>query len=333
MKKINVGILGATGAVGREILKVLEQRDFPVGKIFLFASEKEVGTLLHFKGKPIAVVAAGKDAFSRCDVVFGAVDSAIAKMYAKEIVSCGAIFIDNSSAFRCEKDVPLVVPEINAGDIFTHKGIISNPNCSTIITLVALNAINKLSTITQIYACTYQAVSGAGAAGLCELREQMEAKICKKSPKSSVFEEQILENVLPKIGEFTENGFTDEEMKMQNEGRKILHNDELLVNCTCVRVPVERSHSIAVSVRTNDKLDLQQVKSALKAEKGVVFVETPAYPTPLKSSFLDDVFVGRLRKDPVDEKGLTLWCCGDQLRKGAATNAVQIAELLFGREE
>lgn len=333
MKKYNVGILGATGAVGQEMLNILKERNFPINELRLLASPRSVGKVINYNGKDITVQLADFGAFKGLDFVLGAASNAVAKKFADDIVASGAVFIDNSSAFRMDENVPLVVPEINGDDVFKNKGIISNPNCSTIITLVAVNAINKLSKIKNMVACTYQATSGAGAEGPIELMDQMKAIIDNKEIKNNVFQYQIAQNVIPQIGSFDENGFTTEEMKMQNEGRKILHLPELLVNCTCVRVPVVRSHSIAVTLVTEDKLDLEVVKNAIANEKGCKLYDDPEnkiYPMPLVTSDQDLVFVGRIRKDLINENGISLWCCGDQVRKGAATNAVQIALKLAG---
>jgi len=333
MKKFNVGILGATGAVGREMLNILEERKFPINELRLLASPRSVGTKVPFNGKEVEIQLAQKGAFAGLDFVLGAASNAVAKEFADDIVQAGAVFIDNSSAFRMNEDVPLIVPEINGDDAFLNKGIISNPNCSTIITLVAVNAINKLSKIKAMTACTYQATSGAGAAGPVELRNQAKALLEGGEIKSEVFQYQIAENVIPQIGSFYDNGYTTEEMKMQNEGRKILHLPELLVNCTCVRVPVVRSHSIAVTLVTEDKLAIEDVKNAIANAKGCKLyddVDNKVYPMPIVTSDQDLVFVGRIRKDLINENGITLWCCGDQVRKGAATNAVQIAMKLAG---
>ena len=338
MKKFNVGILGATGAVGREMLKVLGEYNFPINELRLLASERSVGKKIPFNGSEVEVKLACHDAFKGLDIVLGAASNAIAKEFKDDIVAAGAVFIDNSSAFRMEADIPLVVPEINPEDIFKNKGVISNPNCSTIITLVAINAINKLSKIKAMVASTYQATSGAGAAGPVELVEQMEdlAEIYKKDGviankidvENKVFQYQIAGNVIPHIGSFLENGYTTEEMKMQNEGRKIMHLPELNVTCTCVRVPVVRSHSISVTLVTEEKLDLDVVKKAIANEKGCKLyddLDNKLYPMPIVTSDQDLVYVGRIRRDLINENGITLWCCGDQVRKGAATNAVQIA--------
>ncbi len=333
MKKYNVGILGASGAVGREMIKVLEQRNFPIENLRLFASERSVGKTVMFRGKLLTIELADFGAWAGLDFVLGAASNAVAKMFAEDIVKCGAVFIDNSSAFRMDPDVPLVVPEINAMDAVNNKkGIIANPNCSTIITLVAVNAINKLSKIKAIVASTYQATSGAGAAGPVELENQNRAIVNGGEIKNEVFQYQIAENLIPQIGSFLDNGYTTEEMKMQNEGRKILHNPDLKVTCTCVRVPVVRSHSISATVITEDKLTVEAVREAIASCDGCKLYDEPEnriYPMPLVTSDQDLVFVGRIREDIVNDNAITLWCCGDQVRKGAATNAIQIAEALI----
>ena len=329
MKKFNVGILGATGAVGREMMKILEERNFPLGELRRRASARSVGKKIAFKGEELEVKLAEVGAFEGLDIVLGAASNAVAKELAPDIVKAGAVFVDNSSAFRMYDDVPLVVPEINAEDVKKNKGIISNPNCSTIITLVAVNAINKLSKIKGMVASTYQATSGAGAQGPVELRDQENALLNGGEIKSEVFAYQIAENVIPHIGSFGADGYTTEEMKMQNEGRKILHLPELKVTCTCVRVPVVRSHSISVTVITEDKLTVEQVKEAVANAKGCKLyddMDSKQYPMPIVTSDQDLVYVGRIREDLVFDSAITLWCCGDQVRKGAATNAIQIAE-------
>lgn len=332
MKKYNVGILGATGAVGREMMNILEERNFPIDELRLLASPRSVGKKLPFMGKEIEVKLADENAFEGLDIVLGAASNAVAKQLAPAIVKAGAVFVDNSSAFRMVDDVPLVIPEINKEDVKKNKGIISNPNCSTIITLVAVNAINNLSKIKGMVASTYQATSGAGAEGPVELRNQMSAIVNGGEITNNVFQYQIAENVIPHIGGFLDNGFTAEEMKMQNEGRKILHLPELKVTCTCVRVPVVRSHSISVTVLTEDKLTVEQVRKAVANAKGVRLYddgEKREYPMPLVTSGQDIVYVGRIREDLVFDNAITLWCCGDQVRKGAATNAIQIAEAVI----
>ena len=335
MKNYNVGILGATGAVGQEMLKVLGERNFPINELRLLASERSVGKKVNFKGKEYTIQLAAHDAFKGLDIVLGAASNAVAKEFKDDIVKAGAVFIDNSSAFRLDENVPLVVPEINPEDVFKNKGVISNPNCSTIITLVAVNAINKLSKIKAMNTSTYQATSGAGAAGPVELRNEEAALLNGGSINPQVFQYQIAENVIPHIGSFLDNGYTTEEMKMQNEGRKIMHLPELNVTCTCVRVPVVRSHSISVTVVTEDKVSVEAVREAIKSAKGTVLYDVPAekkYPMPIVTSDQDLVYVGRIREDLICDNGITLWCAGDQVRKGAATNAVQIALVLAGLE-
>lgn len=331
MKKYNVAVLGATGAVGREMLKILAERNFPVGNLKLLASAKSVGKKIEFNGKEYTVEEATHDSYAGMDIVLGAASNAIAKDMAPYIVKAGAVFVDNSSAFRMKDDVPLIVPEINPEDAKKHKGIIANPNCSTIITVVAVNAINKLSKITAMTASTYQAVSGAGIGGPTELFAETEAEMKGEKYEPKVFTNQIAYNLIPMIGSPSCDGYTTEEMKMQNEGRKIMHLPDLKVSCTCVRVPVVRSHSISVTVKTEKPLKVQDVKDIISKADGCKLYddyENGIYPMPLITSDQDTVYVGRIRPDLTDEYGINLWCCGDQVRKGAATNAVQIAELL-----
>ena len=332
MKEYNVAILGATGAVGREMMKVLAERKFPIKELHLLASARSAGTVLEWNGKTIAVEEACDAAFEGMDIVLGAAENDIAKRFAPAIVKAGAVFVDNSSAFRMEPNVPLVVPEINPGDVKLHHGIIANPNCSTIITVTAVNALNGLSPIRSMTASTYQAVSGAGAGGPLELAEEVEALRTGKPVQPKVFPYQIAYNLIPQIGSEQFEGYTSEEMKMQNEGRKIMHLPELKVSCTCVRVPVVRSHSISVSLHFDRPISVEEARAAIAAAPGCRLVDELAkkeYPMPLDTSDQDIVFVGRIRPDLTDENGLCLWCCGDQVRKGAATNAVQIAQLLL----
>ena len=332
MKQFNVAILGATGAVGREMLKILEEYDFPVKELRPLASARSAGTTVPFKGQEILVQEATEQSFEGMDFVLGAVGGGMAKKFAPHIVKAGAVFVDNSSSFRLDPDVPLIIPEVNGEDALKNKGIISNPNCSTIITLMAVAALNKISPIQAMTACTYQAVSGAGQAGLVELESQMEAISKGEEPQRSTFPHQIACNVIPHIGDVLDNGYTQEEMKMQNEGQKILHLPELKVSCTCVRVPVVRSHSISVSLHFDKPVTVQQAREAIANAPGCKLVDDLAakqYPMPLDTTDQDIVFVGRIRPDLTDDNGLCLWCCGDQVRKGAATNAIQIAELLI----
>ena len=332
MKQYRVAILGASGAVGQELMKILAERKFPVGELHLLASARSAGKVVSWQGQDIVVEEATDAAFAGMDIVLGAAENDIAERFAPAIVRSGAVFVDNSSAFRLDPNVPLVVPEINAGDVKLHHGIISNPNCSTIITVTAVNALNALSPIRTMTASTYQAVSGAGAGGPIELAEEVEALRTGKPVEPKVFAHQIAYNLIPQIGSEQFEGYTSEEMKMQNEGRKIMHLPELRVSCTCVRVPVVRSHSISVSLHFDRPISVAEARNAIAAAPGCKLVDDLAkheYPMPLDTSDQDIVFVGRIRPDLTDSNGLCLWCCGDQVRKGAATNAVQIAELLL----
>ena len=332
MKQYKVAILGATGAVGCEMMKILAERDFPVAELHLLASERSVGQLLPWKGQDIAVELACDEAFKGMDIVLGAAENDIAKRFAPAIVKAGAVFVDNSSAFRMDPDVPLVIPEINPEDARKHKGIIANPNCTTIVSLVAINALNQDSPIESIIASSYQAVSGAGAGGPIELLNEVERLGQGEPVEPKVFQYQIAYNVIPQIGGEAFEGYTSEEMKMQNEGRKIMHLPELKVSCTCVRVPVVRSHSISVTLHFDRPVSVAEAREIIAAAPGCKLVDDLAskvYPMPLDTSDQDIVFVGRIRPDLTDENGLNLWCCGDQVRKGAATNAVQIAELVI----
>ena len=334
MKQYKVGILGATGAVGQEMMKILAERDFPVSELRPIASPRSAGKKLSFRGQEVEIVAAADDAFEGLDIVLGAAENDIAERFAPAIVKAGAVFVDNSSAFRMDPKVPLVIPEINPEDVAWHSGIIANPNCTTIVTLVAIAALNRESPIESIVASSYQAVSGAGAGGPIELMEEVEALREGKSYEPKVFQYQIAYNVIPQIGGEKEAGYTSEEMKMQYEGRKILHLPELKVSCTCVRVPVVRSHSVSAVVRTKEKISVERAREVIAAAAGCRLVDDLSkrqYPMPLDTSDQDIVFVGRIRDDLTDERGLNLWCCGDQVRKGAATNAIQIAELVIGK--
>ena len=332
MKKYKVAILGATGAVGREMMKILAERSFPVEELHLLASERSAGQKIQWQGRELTVEPACDEAFRGLDIVLGAAENDIAKRFAPAIVKAGAVFVDNSSAFRLDPDVPLVIPEINPEDAKKHKGIIANPNCTTIVSLVAINALNQDSPIESIVASSYQATSGAGAGGPIELMNEVEALREGKSYEPKVFQYQIAYNVIPQIGGEAFAGYTSEEMKLQNEGRKIMHLPELKVSCTCVRVPVIRSHSVSLVVRTKEKVSVEQARALIAAAPGCRLVDDLAakrYPMPLDTSDQDLVFVGRIREDLTSDNGLNVWCCGDQVRKGAATNAVQIAELVL----
>ncbi len=329
---MNVAILGATGAVGREMMKILAERSFPVEELRLLASPRSAGQKLLWQGRELTVQPAEDSAFEGMDIVLGAAENDIAKRFAPAIVKAGAVFVDNSSAFRMDPNVPLVIPEINPEDARRHKGIIANPNCTTIVSLVAINALNQDSPIQSIIASSYQAVSGAGAGGPRELMEEVELLREGKPVHPQVFQYQIAYNVIPQIGGEAYEGYTSEEMKMQNEGRKIMHLPDLRVSCTCVRVPVVRSHSVSLVVRTREKISVRWARELIAAAPGCRLVDdlsSRRYPMPLDTSDQDTVFVGRIREDLTCDNGLNIWCCGDQVRKGAATNAVQIAQLLL----
>ena len=331
MKLYTVAVLGATGAVGQEMISILEERNFPVGKLIPLASERSAGKTLKFKGEDVTIGLACDEAFEGVDIVLGAAENDIAKQFAPAIVKAGAVFVDNSSAFRLCDDVPLIVPEVNPEDVKWHKGIISNPNCSTIITMTAVNALNSIAPIRTMTTSTYQAVSGAGAGGPVELMNEVEALLKGETYQPKVFSHQIAYNLIPQIGGEQYLGYTSEEMKMQNEGRKIMHLPDLKVSCTCIRVPVIRSHSISVSCHFDVPVTVEQVREVIAKAPGCKLVDDLAnkqYPMPLETSGQDIVYVGRIRPDLTDDNGICLWCCGDQVRKGAATNAIQIAELL-----
>ena len=320
---MKIGIVGASGAVGRQMVECLEESALVIDELRLFASEKSRGKEISFRDEKIPLDVVKEDSFEELDYVLGAVSNELSQAYRESIVDAGAIYIDNSSAFRLEEDVPLVVPEINGESALKNHGVIANPNCSTIISMMALAPIHKLSPIESIVASTYQAVSGAGIGGMQELSQQLHAIEEGEEIQTNIFPKQIAFNTIAEIGSYTENGFTTEEMKLQNEGRKILGASDLKVNCTCVRVPVMRSHSISLLIRTKDILDLQTVKDSLRNFEGLQYFEDDV-PSPIDVANQDDVFVGRLRKDLIDENGISLWCCGDQIRKGAASNAVGI---------
>ena len=331
MRACRIGILGATGAVGQEMRRLLEEYEIPVEELRLLASRRSAGETLPFGGEKLRVEETAAESFRNLDFVLGAVEAEQSRRWAPAIRESGAVYIDNSSAFRLDPEVPLVVPEVNGEDAMRHRGIIANPNCSTVISMMAAAPIHRLSAIESITACTYQAVSGAGQAGLRELEEQMRVLSAGRTPRRQVFPAQIALNVIPSIGTKGENGYTDEEMKLQNESRRILHAPALRASCTCVRVPVLRSHAIALTLRTKEPVSLEAAEAAIRAFPGLRLAEDLEgrdYPTPLDSTGGDTVWVGRLRRDLCDERGLCLWCCGDQLRKGAAANAVQILKAM-----
>ena len=324
---MKIGILGATGAVGRQMLECIEERNIPADEIRVFASERSKGMKLPFKGQELTVDVADAENLKGLDYVLGAVSNAMSKYYRPLIAEAGAVYIDNSSAFRLEDDVPLVVPQINGEDALKHNGIIANPNCSTIITMMALAPIAAISPIKTLTATTFQAVSGAGIGGFRELEEQVNQVMNNEPVTPSVFPAQIAFNCIAEIGSYNDNGYTTEEMKMQNEGRKILHLPDLKVTCTCVRVPVYRSHSISAAFETEEYISVEDAEKAISAFEGDRLVKDHV-PTPLDTSNQDLVYVGRVRRDLTRDNALSLWCCGDQIRKGAASNAVEIMEYL-----
>lgn len=329
MAAVTVAVVGATGAVGQEMLKILEERNFPVKNMLCLADPREAGTRVMFKGEAITVEGAAPDKFKGVDIALFAVSAEVSEMLAPEAVSRRALVIDNSSAFRLKEDVPLVVPEVNPEDIKKHRGIIANPNCSTIIMVVAIYPIYKAVGIKRVVVSTYQAVSGAGRPGLEELQKQVEAYVNGQALEVQAFQYQIAFNLIPHIDVWTDKGYTKEEMKMVWETRKIMHVDDLPVSPTAVRVPVFRSHSESINIETVKPLTAEEARSILRQAPGVVVLDDPEnrqYPMPLFTSDRDEVFVGRIREDISIPNGLNLWVVGDQIRKGAATNAIQIAE-------
>ena len=328
----HIAIAGATGAVGLDLLRCLEKRNFPVSKLTLLASSRSAGKKLTFRGEEIEVQEMTRDSFGGVDVALFSAGGGISKEFAPHAVDAGAVVVDNSSAFRMDDQVPLVVPEINAADAAEHQGIIANPNCTTIITLMALNPMHRaFGGVETITASSYQAVSGSGAQGLIELEQQMKAIVAGEPIVKNVYPHQIASNVIPQVDVFVDNGYTKEEMKMHFEGRKILHQPELRASVTGVRVPVFRSHAVAVTATIANQPSVAEARAAIEAAPGVQLVDDPAaglFPTPLDAANGDDCLVGRIREDIVAERGLTFWVVGDQVLKGAALNTVQIAELL-----
>ena len=328
-----VAIVGASGAVGQELLKVLEEREFPITELRLFGSVRSAGTEYSFRNKRYKVQElVHGDAFKGVDIAFTSAGASVSREFAEDITRYGAVMIDNSSAFRMDPDVPLVVPEVNAADAFNRpRGIIANPNCTTIIMVVALQAIERLSHIKRVHVATYQAASGAGAQAMKELEQQYRQVLAGEEATVNKFAYQLAYNLIPQIDVFVDNDYTKEEMKMFNETRKIMHSD-IAVSATCVRVPALRAHSEAVWLETEDKITPVQAQEAFRNEEGCVLQDEPAtkkYPMPLFLSGTDKVYIGRVREDLSCPNGLTFWCVGDQIRKGAALNAVQIAEYLY----
>ncbi len=334
---MKVAVVGASGAVGQEFLKVLEERNFPLDELVLFGSGRSAGNEYLFKGKKLVVKELKhNDDFKDIDIALTSAGASVSKEFAETITKHGAIMIDNSSAFRYESDIPLVVPEVNPEDALNRpRGIIANPNCSTIQMVVALKPINDLSKIVRVHVATYQAASGAGAQGIAELENQIQQVAKGEQPTVSKFPYQLAMNIIPQIDVFLDNDYTKEEMKMNWETKKIMHT-EAEVSATCIRIPVARAHSEAVWVETEAPLDIQEVKNAMENFEGLTVLDNPAekkYPMPLFVSGKDDVYVGRIRKDVSNPKSLTFWCVGDQIKKGAALNAVQIAEWLIKNGE
>jgi aspartate-semialdehyde dehydrogenase len=331
-KKMTVAIVGTSGAVGQEFLRVLEERNFPVDELALFGSSRSAGRIYNFRGKTYAVKELKhNDDFKGIDVAFVSAGSGTSVEFAETITKHGTVMIDNSSAFRMDADVPLVVPEVNPGDALKRpRGIIANPNCSTIQMVVALNVIEKLSHIRRVYVSTYQASSGAGATAMAELAKQCEQALKGEEIVVEKFAYQLAYNLIPHIDVFTDSGYTKEEMKMYHETRKIMHSD-VEVSATCVRVPVMRSHSEATWVETERPVSAEEARSAFAEAEGIVLQDNPAekeYPMPLFVAGRDAVYVGRIRKDLANPNGLAFWTVSDQIKKGAALNAVQIAEYL-----
>jgi aspartate-semialdehyde dehydrogenase len=331
-RKPHVAVVGATGAVGIEMIKTLEKRGFPAGKLTLLASARSKGKRLRFRDETIAVEELTKDSFAGVELALFSAGGAISREYAPLAARAGCVVVDNSSAFRMDNQVPLVVPEINARDVREHRGIIANPNCTTAITLMALYPLHQAFGCKRIFASSYQAVSGTGAKAIAELERQV-AQVVKGEPVTrEVYPHQIAFNVLPQVDSFLPSGYTKEEMKMENEGRKIMHHPTFRASVTCVRVPVYRAHSIAVSAEFEKPATVEAALAVLRRAPGLDVIDNPAkseYPLPLYQAEKDNCAVGRLRKDCAMDNGLCFWVSGDQLLKGAALNAVQIAEELL----
>ena len=334
MKALKVGILGATGAVGEQMRIVLAERQFPIAELRLFGSARSAGTEVEFDGKRVKVEEATPEAFEGLDLLLGAADNDVAKKFLPDAAKKGIVVVDNSSAFRLDPEVPLVIPEVNPEDVKWSKGLIANPNCATIIALTAVAALHRKARLRRMVASTYQAVSGAGRGGMEDLEEEVKTG----RPVLRTFPYPIAYNLIPQIGGFNDLGYTSEEMKLQNEGRKMLHDDTFLVSCTCVRVPIMRSHSEALTLEFEKEISPEEAREILQNAPGVKLWDDPAekhYPMPMLTSDQDLVYVGRVRRDLAATKeaynrSLSLFCCADQIRKGAATNAIQIAEIVFG---
>jgi aspartate-semialdehyde dehydrogenase len=330
-KSYHVAIVGATGAVGEELLRVLERRAFPVERLVPLCSERSAGGSVSFRGEKITAQRLSRDSFSGIDVAFFSAGGNVSGEYAPIAREAGAVVIDNSSVFRMEPDVPLVIPEINGADVAKHQGLIANPNCTTAVALMALYPLHRAFGVRRVIAASYQAVSGSGARAIKELRSQVEAAAQAQPPVAEIYPHPIAFNLLPHVDSFLPNGYTREEMKMQNEGRRIMHLPDFRASVTCVRVPVYRAHSVAVSAEFERPVSVEQARQALASAPGLELVDDPEnnrYPMPLFTAGKDNCEVGRIRLDCAFENGLSFWVSGDQLLKGAALNAVQIAELL-----
>src|ERR1700691_5800416 len=328
----HVAVVGATGAVGREMIETLEKRNFPTGRLTLLASARSVGKKYKFRGQDVTVTELTKDSFAGIDIALFSAGGSISKEFAPIAAKAGCVVVDNSSAFRQDENVPLVIPEINADDVKKHKGIIANPNCTTAITLMALYPLHQAFGVKRIFASSYQAVSGTGAKAIEELKRQVEQVVSGKPVTKETFPHQIAFNVIPQVDSFLQNGYTKEEMKMENEGCKIMHHAKFRASVTCVRVPVYRSHSVAVSAEFEKPVSVEAARSVLKKAPGIDLIDEPEnkkYPMPLFTSEKDNCEVGRIRKDCALDNGLCFWVSGDQVLKGAALNAVQIAEELL----
>jgi len=331
-KKVNIAVMGATGAVGASFLKILEERNFPINNLRLLASERSRGKSLKFAGKSYPVEILAHDSFKDIDIVLASAGASRSLEFLPSAVKAGAVCVDNSSAFRMSKDAPLVVPEINPEKIKENKGIIANPNCSTIQLVVALWPIHKAAKINRIVVTTFQSVSGAGQSKVLELESQIRDYVAGKKMTPKEFPHQIAFNLIPQIDVFLDNGYTKEEMKMTNETQKIMGDSSIMVNATCIRVPVFYAHSESVSIETEKHITPDEVRKLLGAAPGVKVVDEPEkkrYPMPIDAEGRDDTFVGRIRQDESVKNGISMWVVSDNIRKGAALNAVQIAEELI----
>lgn len=330
-KRYHIAVVGATGAVGVEMLRVLERRAFPVASIRAFCSKRSVGKLVGFRNEKISVAELTRDSFRGIDLALFSAGTPVAREFAPIARDSGAVVIDNSSTFRMDPDVPLVIPEINGEDVKLHRGIIANPNCTTAVALMAIYPLHRAFHVTRVFAASYQAVSGSGARAIAELEQQVRAFAEKQAAQPQVYPHPIAFNVFPHVDVFLEGGYTKEEMKMQNEGSRIMHHPEFRASVTCVRVPVYRAHSVAVSAEFSKAVSVERAREVLAKAPGLELVDEPArnrYPMPLHVAGKDNCEVGRVRRDCALENGLAFWVSGDQLLKGAALNAVQIAELL-----